>query len=170
MATKEDTESVLRTAVEELRRAYDAITRSFEQLRTKALALLAGEVGISSFIFSSGQPQRGIVHGDVPIYGIALFGIGIALLFLSALSFLYVSSTAQWVHPPDDEDLTNLEKNFPTSSDYLERIKTEYMAAIEHCISKITPRAKRFMNGVYMLAVGIAILLLLKYCSGIIKV
>src|SRR6266404_7417319 len=166
MAEKEMDKELLELGVEELRRAYDHISRSFEQLRTKALALIAGEVAIVSFIFSSNQPRNGILGHSVPIYGIVMFGIGIALLVIAGLIFLYVSSTSHWSHPPDEKDMVNLHKNFNNRTEFLEQLRLEYITAIPECIKKISPRARRFMVGVYMLVIGIFILLLIKYCGG----
>lgn len=45
MSKRDDTD-VSAAAVEEMRRLYDNISTSFEHLRTKALALLAGELAI----------------------------------------------------------------------------------------------------------------------------
>ena len=70
MATRlENDTELLVLAVDELRRLHDSITQSFDNLRGKALALLAGEVAIVTFLFSAdGSKKHAFFTDQVPIY------------------------------------------------------------------------------------------------------
>jgi len=48
-----DEKSILNMSMRELRHVYDHICNIFDQLRVKALTLIAGEVAIVSFIFGT---------------------------------------------------------------------------------------------------------------------
>lgn len=173
MATKEENQKELhRLAIHELHRVYDGVVRSFDHLKTKALALLAGEAAIVTFLFSSNGTgssffQKGT---SVPTYGFVLFGVGITLLVGAFIIFIHVISIAKWTHPPDEKDLADIYGRFNNSPlEFLEHMKSEYTRTIPQCISILGRRSVRFMWGVYSLSVGIALLVLVKYCSGIIK-
>lgn len=166
MASRNDVE-VLRICVEELRRLYDSVSVSFEQLRTKALALIAGEVAIIAFLFSPNSGRFFI--SPAPVYGFVIFGIGLALLALSFIMLLTVISTVSWTHPPDEKDIKDLNNKFKTEESFLTALKDDYMQAIAHCIKKTNARSIRFMIGVYSLSGGFALLVLIKYLGNLIK-
>lgn len=160
---------LLKECVGELRRLYDNISNSFEQLRTKALAILAGEVAIITFLFA--PTDNGSFFGPVvPVYGFVVFGLGIALLIIAFGMFLTVLSSVGWTHPPEEKDIVDLKKRFNNSPvEFLEYLKGEYMGAIKHCIGKTNSRAKRFMIGIYSFSAGITMVVLIKYLSNLIQ-
>ncbi len=172
MARADEEKELLRICVNELQRLYDNIDDSFNHVRTKALALLAGEVAIVAFLFSvdgSGS-GRSFFEDGAPFYGVALYVLGVALLGIAFVSFLYVVSSVHWTHPPELKDLKDIRKRFHSNSvEFLEYLKSEYSDAINHCIRKCNARSKGFMLGAYTLVFGILIMLLLKYGRSIVK-
>ncbi len=154
----------------ELRRVYDGVLRSLDALRTKALALLAAEVAIVAFLFapSEGHNASFLPEGS-PVYGVVLFGLGLALLFSSFVLFLISISSVNVTHPPDEKDITDIYGRFQDDPlKFLEYLKAEYMRALGQCIYGVNHRSKRFMWGVYAFSIGIALLILVKYCSNVI--
>lgn len=170
-SNREENEKELnRLAVEELRRLYDNIDRSFDNLRTKALALLAGEVTIVTFLISSSH-KHPIFHGDVPIYGIVFYGLAILSFVIAFLIFVNVFSTVEWQHPPEEKDVQNITDRFNHRPlKFLEYLKDEYLECINRCGSIVSTKALRFMRGVYALLIGIFIMLMLIYGGGMIKI
>ena len=169
--TKEENEKELTTlAIDELRRLYDSINASFDNLRTKALALLAGEVTIVTFVISSGN-KHPIFHDKVAIYGLVFYGIAILAFLVAFLVFVNVFSTVEWHHPPEEKDVANLTARFNSKPlKFLEYLKEEYLESINHCGGILDTKAVRFMRGVYALLVGIFIILMLIYGGGMIKI
>jgi hypothetical protein len=109
-------------------------------------------------------------HKPVPVYGVIFFGLGIGLLAFAFMMFLHVISSVHWTHPPDNRDISDVHDRFNDDPiRFLEYLKREYIRAIDHCISKLNPRASRFMWGVYSLSLGIFILLIVEFGSSIIK-
>jgi hypothetical protein len=173
VATKlENDKELLEITLLELRRLHGAITQSFDNLRGKALALLAGEVAIVTFLFSASDgKQKAFFHDQVPTYGIVFYGLGIALLGVAFLIFLYVISTVSWHQPPEEKDVANITDRFNHDPlKFLEYLKDEYIESINHCGKITSTKAIRFMWGVYSLSLGIFIILMLKYGGGIIKI
>lgn len=170
MATKEENEKeLLQICVNELNELYESIEQSLEHVRTKGLALLAGEIALVTFLFS---PQKGtnFFSESVPIYGFVIFGLGVSLLFLSAGVFLYVLSKVNWTRPPDAKDIVNINKRFNSSpAEFLEYMKDGYTSAINHCIKIVSKRANALMVGIYMFSAGILLVILVKYCSNLIN-
>lgn len=167
--TKEENEKeLLQICVGELNELYESIEQSMEHVRTKGLALLAGEIAIATFLFS---PQKnGFFTNNVPLYGFVMFGLGIFLLFFSAGVFLYVLSKVKWKRPPEEADIANINKRFNSSPyEFLEYMKDGYTSAINHCGEKVTKRANALMVGIYSFSFGIALVILVKYCGNLIK-
>lgn len=169
--TKQENEKeLLQICVNELNELYESIEQSMEHVRTKGLALLAGEIALATFLFAPKGTNQGFFTNNVPVYGFVIFGLGIFLLFLSAGIFLYVLSKVRWVRPPDEKDIANLNKRFNSSPyEFLEYMKDGYTSAINHCGEKVTKRANALMVGIYSFSFGIALVILVKYCGNLIK-
>jgi hypothetical protein len=163
----ENQKELLRICVDELKELYESIEQSMEHVRNKGLALLAGEIAIATFLFA--PKDGGFFPKPVPIYGFIIFGVGILLLFLSAGIFLYVLSKVRWTRPPDEKDISDLNKRFNNSPyEFLEYMKKGYISAIDHCGSKVSRRANALMLGIYMFSFGILLVILIKYCGNLI--
>jgi len=168
MATDNQKE-LMQVCVNELNELYESIEQSMEHVRTKGLALLAGEIALVTFLFSPRGKGENLLSGDVPIYGFVIFGLGILLLFLAAGTFLYVLSTVRWTRPPDEKDIADINKRFNSDPyEFLEYMKIGYTSAINHCARMVTRRANALMVGVYLFSFGILLVVLVKYCSNLI--
>ena len=166
MATPNNTEILLEECVNELRRVYDYIVRTFEHVRNKALALLVGEVTVAIFLYSD-IGKSSLLTKKSPLYGYAFFGIGTALLFFAFYKFLRVVSTVTWAFPTEDYDMKNPTARFNDSRlEFLEYLHSEYYKKIPHCISIVKQRSKWFMEGIYALTGGVFFVILVKYLGG----
>ncbi len=170
IALEENKKELIQLSLVELRRVYDGVLSSLDALRTKALALLAAEVAIVAFLFApTGRSDTAFFAYDTPVYGVVLFGLGLSLLFSSFVLFLISISSVNVTHPPDEKDIVDIYGRFQNSPlKFLEYLKSEYMRALSQCISRVNHRSKRFTWGVYSFAIGIALLILVKYCSNVI--
>lgn len=160
-----DEERTLTVVIEELRRMYDCVGSDFESLRTKALALLAGEVAIVTFLFSTDTiGNKGFSVPLTPAYGAILFAFGCILLLTAFVLFLTVVATVRWTHPPTEKDIIDLKDRFDNDPvRFLRYLKNDYIGAINHCVGKINGRARRFMIAVYAFSIGVFMLILIKY-------
>ncbi|MEO5499730.1 MAG: hypothetical protein ABIR46_04485 [Candidatus Saccharimonadales bacterium] len=172
MPTPDPSEKELLTiALDELRLLHNNINTSFDNLRNKALALLAGEVAIVTFIFSSDNDGNSwFLDNSVPLYGLVIYAVGITLLAYAFAMFLAVISSATWKHPPEKKDIADLNHRFHKNPvEFLSYLKNEYVNAIDHCVGIINQRSDKFMRGVYTLSGGIIILVVVKYGGQIIQ-
>lgn len=166
--TEEDKEKdyhrLLELTIDELRRLYDFMDRTYDGLRTKALALLAGEVAILTFLFAS-DGRRNPILANPSDY--IFLGIGVTALILAFLTFLWILQPVQWEHPPESRDLRDLKDRYDNNSTrYLESLKNHYLDVIPSCNSKITKKSGGFVRAIYLLVVGIVIVAVLKYGNG----
>lgn len=161
----ENRKELLREGVAELRRLYDAVAHTHDNLRAKALALLVAEIAVVTFLFSAGDPNPFSVK---IIYGIVFLAIGIGCLIGSFGTFLWIISPIKdWPHPPESKDLKNIHKNFDNSpAKLLETLKDDYLRAIPSCMSTLGNRSKKFSTAVQLLSAGIFIVLMIKYGGG----
>jgi hypothetical protein len=167
MTTELDKTKSLNYCLVEQRRLYDNILTTIEGLRTKALALLAGEIALVTFLFDS--DFKNFFTQDTPVYGFVFFGIGLCLLIVAAAFFLMVISSISFSHPPTSDDIKYLEKRYYKDSDsFLEKMVENYDSCIISIIKIANSRAKKFMYGVYCFSGGIAITILIKYLSTLI--
>jgi len=170
MATQlqKDQKELLALGIDELRRLYDMVAGSLDNLRAKALALLVAEIAIVTFLFTN---NRGNFTSIKIIYGIVFLLIGIACLAGSFFTFLRVISPIKdWEHPPETKDLKNMYKSFDSSpKKFLETLKDDYIRIIPSCIGVLDTKSRRFSQGVYLLSAGVFIVLLIKYGGGTIN-
>lgn len=163
MAGKSD---MLREQVNELRRLYDYISSSMDKLRSKTLALLAGEVAVVSFLFTSNRtdPGREIL---VSLSDAVFLGTGVVLLILAFVIFLWLLQPVEWEHPPETSEMIESEKHYNGSEEkFLERLVAHYLRVIPSCNTKLGIKSKRFVLAVYFLALGIFLVAVLKYGNG----
>lgn len=164
MAT--DREEFIETGVEELRRLHRAITQSYDAIKVKALALLAGEVAIVTFLFADNSLTRKTPM-DVVIYVAIFHFVGIFLLSMAFILFLHVISPVQWRQPPETKIIRHMDEWFGHNREkFLLHMREEYMDAIANCEAKLAAKARRFILAIYFLSIGIVILVLLKYGAG----
>lgn len=150
---------ILQASIDELRRFYDHVSNIYDQLRLKALALIAGEVAIASFIFSSPNTNHIPSGSALRIFyfsGLILMGLAFALL-------LWTISSFDWKIPHDLYDSGSLYKKFEDEKAFLEYLHDDFIVAINHCLPAVNRKTKRFNWTIYLLAVGVIILLVIKY-------
>lgn len=150
----------------ELRRLYDYVAHSFEHVRNKALALLVGEVAVVTFLFSGGG-FNGILANSQPAYGTVIYGLGIALLIYAFVMYFSVVSTIQWPFPTEEPDMKNPSAKFKNNPlEFQKYLHAEYMSKVPQCIVKVRQRSLWFMRGTYALAVGVFLIILVRYGGG----
>jgi ABC-type enterobactin transport system permease subunit len=149
-------ERTLLTAVKELHRIYDHISNTYDQLRIKALALIAGEIAVVSFIFAGDFKLPKVV------YGIVFFGVGIGSLVAAFIVFLLTISSLNWAIPVEFKEIREIEK-YENEAKFLEYVRKDYLEAVEHCLSVVNRRVRRFDLGLYLLLFGAIILLVIKF-------
>lgn len=161
-----DEELLLIETVGELRRLYDYVVASFDAVRNKALALLVGEVAIVTFLFSR-NPGEGLIKNGAPLYGYVALALGIALLVFAAFRYFTVIATIQWVFPTEDYDMKNPTEKFKHSRLlFLRYLHAEYMSKAPKCIAKVKQRSDWFMHATIALAIGILLIILVRYGGG----
>jgi hypothetical protein len=161
MAAELEKRGVSLTALRELRRLYDHTSHHYDQLRIKTLALIAGETGIVSFIFSNTGEKVPLIPAEA--YGKIFFWAGVALISIAFLLFLSVISTVEWLIPLDLPEVEKLHKRHQTLESFLEYIINDYVECIKHCLSKVKIRTARFNWAIYTLVVGVIVLMVLKF-------
>jgi hypothetical protein len=149
-----------------MERLYDSVETSFEQLRTKALALIAGEVAIVAFLFATNTNLGSMV----PVYGIVFYGLGVFLLALSFILLLSVVATVHWKHPVGANDVKKLNEYSGNVEKFLTFIKNDHAQTISYCTNKLNARANRFSAAIYALSIGLFLLIVIKYGGNLVRI
>lgn len=165
MAYKETEETkVLQGSIDELRRTYDHITNIYDQLRLKALALIAGEVAIVAFIFTDYTNSKNFVpvgtDRQVIFFG-AIAALGLAFGFL-----LWVISSVPWKLAHDTVKSGKLHKDYSTHKEFLEYLNDYYCDVLDYCNKLVSNKCKKFNWVVYLLAAGVILLLIVTKLGG----
>lgn len=169
MASKKESIEFLELGLAELKQLHDAISSSYDSIKAKALALLAGEVAIVTFLFADSSGTK-VSPSNYTISTAIFYIMGIVMLSLSFLCFLYVVSIISWRQPPESKIIKNARDWFNDDKEkLLIYLHSEYNEAITHCNSLLSTKAKRYTQGIYLLVFGILILVLLKYGKGVIN-
>ena len=53
------------------------------------------------------------------VYGVVFYGIGIALLTVPFVIFLWVTSPSKWIHPVELDSPRDLKSKYGSKNDYL---------------------------------------------------
>ncbi|HSX28983.1 MAG TPA: hypothetical protein VLE73_00325 [Candidatus Saccharimonadales bacterium] len=166
MSSEESEKSkTLRIALDELRRVHEHVSKAYDQLRTKALAMIAGEVAIITFLFSGDKDTRIGMPEDIASRLFLFAG----LLALAAAFCLLIRSIASdgWYIPGDMDEIEQIDNGkdnrYDTSEKFLLFLKKDYLESTRDCI-KILNRKGKWVNwGLYLLLGGIIILVVIKY-------
>jgi hypothetical protein len=154
-----DKEPTTLIVLDDLRRLFDHISANYANLKNRALGLLAGEVAITSFIFSGDKFNLKYFTSAEKI----LFLAGIILLAVAFGFLLWIVATAGWQIPLGLNESKKLYKRFHSKLEYLEDIKEDYEECIGYCLSKMESRSKAFNRTLYVLASAIIIMLVIKF-------
>lgn len=147
--------SVLRMSIEELRHCYDHICNIYDQLRLKALALIAGEIAIVSFIFGTSDRLEVPKAADRRIF----LSVGIIALVVAFGLLLWIISTVTWRFPHDFENAAYILKKAHSDEDeYLEYLHDDLVKDVNANLAITSPKLKKFNWSVYLLSAGAIIL------------
>lgn len=155
----EEKVKILKASLIELRRFYDHVSNIYDQLRIKALALIAGEVAIATFIFAKDE-ARHIPHNPALII---FYFTGIIFLALAFALLLWTIASFSWQIPHDLEDSTTLFNKHENELSFLKYMHDDYINAINKCLPKVDSKARKFNWTIYLLAAGVIMLLVIKY-------
>jgi len=163
--TEIDNIKILKASITELRKVYEHINNIYDQLRFKALALIAGEVAIASFIFGDPNSRNIPIGADRRIF----FFSAIMFLGLAFGILLWVISTVAWQLPHDftksDEMLSD--KNRNTYLSFLKYMHNDYCEVNDTCNQIVSKKCKKFNWTIYLLAAGVIILMVIKFGGGL---
>ena len=154
-----DNEKILRVAIEEQRRTYDWIDKSYDQLRLKILTVLGGGLAALTFLYSTGTlfiPQE--------IYGRIFYFSGLGML-ISALGILiFALKPLPWEFSIEDRDLLQLPAN--NIVEYLEYTKQRHMVCYQINIRAYNFKQRLFNLSLNPLIFGSIILVVIKLFRG----
>lgn len=162
MATSEkDKIGILKISIRELENNYNRISNIYDQLRIKALALIAGEVAIVTFLFTHWDFRKVLEGSDRIIF----FFTGVVLLSLAFGILLWVISTVEWKIPHDTRRADTLlnDKNYDSELAFLKYLNDDYAKVNEFCNSLVSRKCKRFNWTVFLLAIGVIIVMVIKF-------
>lgn len=159
--TKTETQLV-KLSLEELRHLFNRITRIYDNLKSRTLAIVAGEVAVVSFIFSG----KGItIDKDTDLAVKIFYLVGILMVGIAFLILLWIISTSNWKLPYDTTESRKLKAWYDSEIKLLTTIKEDYETCIDFCLSKIASRGKIFNITLIILSAGVIILMVLKFST-----
>lgn len=167
MAAYQESEKdkVLSIALDELRRVHDHVSNAYDQLRLKALAMIAGEVAIITFLLTGDSESKlAIPHS---IAGRIFLGAGVAALFGAFVLLLSGILSGIWHLPGDMDEIeqinNGIDNRYDTAEKFLLFLKRDYLDGNRKCITIVSVKAKRVNWGLYLLLAGTIILSVIKY-------
>lgn len=141
----------------EMRRTFDHISNIYDQLRVKALAFIAGEVAIVTFLFATEVKYPNVLYGQI----LYLAAIGAMALAFGLL--LWTVSAVPWKIPCDFNFHKTTKENHINELGITRYIHDEYVKVLEYCLPLVSKRARRFNYTIYLLSGGVIMVLLIKY-------
>lgn len=155
---------ILRVALDELRRVHDHISNAYDQLRIKALAMIAGEVAIVTFILAADD------HTQIHVSDLAeriFLGVGVVALLLAFILLISTITSSDWFIPGDMDEIEQIDNGkdnrYETLEKFLFFLRTDYLDGNRKCIKILAKKGFRLNWGLYFLLAGAIILLVLKY-------
>lgn len=157
----DDQKNIIKLSLAEHAKVFDHISNIYDQLRIKALALIAGEVAIVSFLFSGWDFKKTVFDDD----RVFLFGTGIAALALAFSLLLWIISTIEWRMPHNLEKSDQLlnDKNRDREDTFLKYIHDDYVNVNIKNNQKVTSKCKKFNWSLYLLAGGVIMIMVIKF-------
>lgn len=162
MAISEDDKiAILESSITEQQRLYDIISNIYDQLRIKALALIAGEVAIVSFLFTNWDFDKALIGSDRTFF----FFVGVIFLGLSLGALLWIISTVDWkmAHGLNKAKELFDNSNHNTKASFLEYLHDDYTNVNRYCSGLVGNKCRKFNWTVYLLAVGVIIIMVIKF-------
>lgn len=161
-ADTDDNIKIIKASIVELRHSHEHISNIYDQLRLKALALIAGEVAIVSFIFGD-EKTKIPEESDRKVF----FFVGLILLGLSFGALLWIISTVRWKLPHDFAKANDLlsDKNRNTEIAFFKCLHDDFCDVNEHNNKIVSNKCKKFNWVVYALSAGVIILMVMKFAG-----
>jgi len=156
--TSSHEEKNLKVAVEELRRVYDWLCKSYGEQRTKTLAFIGASFTVLTFLYANGDtfiPSQ--------TYGKIFYFAGLGLILL-AIGYLFKAiQPKHWEFPTEHRDFEDQRfyKEFKSEKDYLEYVKNRYLYAYNLNVKVYEDKQKLLNNAFYVLVLGAIILIVL---------
>ncbi len=152
---------IIKTSIEEQKRIYDHTSNIYDQLRIKALALIAGEVAMVTFLFSNWNFRKSIHDSDREFF----FITGIIFLGLAFGFLLWIISTVEWKMPHSLSKAKQLlgNKNNDTEQSFLEELHDDYTSVNGYIMPLVGHKCKKFNWTVFLLAAGVIIIMVIKF-------
>lgn len=155
--TPTDEVAMLNVNIVEMRRTFDHISNIYDQLRVKALAFIAGEVAIVTFLFASSVPFPDVLYGQI------LFVAAVVALMAAFGLLLWTVAAVPWKVPCDFEKHTVTKEKYKTELGLTRYVHDDFVRVLEYCVPLVSKKAKRFNTTIYLLSAGVIIVLLIKY-------
>lgn len=136
---------------------YEAVDKSFSEMRNRRLALLSVEFALFAYLFAD---LRNLIPTE--LYGIIFFAIGVTLIIVSIGLSLYHCRPVIWPDPigPLEKERIN---NSKTKAEWLEVATNDYAAAAEEGKRIISKHSKTFNFSLIFFILGLIILLIIKF-------
>ena len=150
--------------MDELRRVHDHISNSYDQLRIKALGMIAGEVAVVTFILAADDHSKIHVSNSAEKVFLAA---GIVALLAAATLLITSITSGDWFIPGDMDEIEQInngvDNRYDTTEKFLLFLRSDYLSGNRDCIKIVSRKAKKVNWGLYLLLAGTIILLVLKY-------
>lgn len=150
--------AVLKLALSQYEHVYDNINNSYDQLRVKALSMIAGELALGAFIFSTDT-----LVIPTEYYGIIFYFAGIISFILSFGIVISTITSITWKVPGEPDTGDGIVEKYPEESAYLKFIIGQYVECIDHCMEVVDRRTGRFNWALYLLSGSAIMLLIIKF-------
>lgn len=151
--SKKPSESITQLAIEELKQINELYNKSYDQLRTRVITIMAAEFALLGYLYR--DPGEWFIPDN--IYGIILYAVGWLCLIVSFTALLLGLNSTTWYYPMEIKDLKKL--RYKTTEDFLGEIKDEYLLTIELNTIPYEKKQRLFKFGLYALIMGGIILM-----------
>lgn len=152
---------LLETAIEELRRTYDELSKDYDQVRIKILTFLGGGLALLSFLYAAGD-----LFIPIELYGRIFYFTGLALTISALVILFYSLKPVQWLIPVDFKEIEKFEARKTKKDDYLVHLKEEYVTTLRKNMGKYQFKQNLLNISSNQLIIGAIILLVLKFFNG----
>ena len=147
-------------AIEELRRANDELSHSYNTAKSRSFTFIAGGLGLLAFLYSG----KGIFMPQ-EIYGQILYAMGLGLMGVALLLLLAAILGRRWELSLESRDLDKMD--FRDDEHFLKYVKDRNMYAYK-CNIAVYGKTQKYLGiALNPLIVGAIILLVMKIFSSL---
>ncbi len=160
-----DDSKILERSINELSKFYSHLSNIYDQLRLKALALIAGEVTIVTFLFNDPTSRHVPKAPDTKIF----YYSALIFLILTFGLLLWIISTVNWTLPHDTKRSSEVlaDRNRNTYLGFLKYLQDDYCEVCDKTNKLVSSKCKRFNWCIYLLSAGAIILMVIKFAGGL---